>query len=95
MSVEETSTYVLFYSSIELNTDVQQNLDNISGTIEDYLKDIAGDFGTEDIDLLSGDALNLDAIELGEVSIDFGDNAKALSLSLGLTISSIVMMMLS
>lgn len=75
MSVEETSTYVLFYSSIELSTDVQQNLDNISGTIEDYLKDIASDFGTEDIDLLSGDALNLDAIELGEVSIDFGDNA--------------------
>lgn len=94
MSVEETSTYVLFYSSIELSTDVQQNLDNISGTIEDYLKDIAGDFGTEDIDLLSGDALNLDAIELGEVSIDFGDNAKALGLSLA-TVSSIVMMMLS
>ena len=94
MSVEETSTYVLFYSSIELSTDVQQNLDNISGTIEDYLKDIAGDFGTEDIDLLSGDALNLDAIELGEVSIDFGDNAKALGLSLA-TVSSIVMMMMS
>lgn len=94
MSVEETSTYVLFYSSIELSTDVQQNLDNISGTIEDYLKDIAGDFGTEDIDLLSGDALNLDAIELGEVSIDFGDNAKALGFSLA-TVSSIVMMMLS
>ena len=94
MSVEETSTYVLFYSSIELSTDVQQNLDNISGTIEDYLKDIAGDFGTEDIDLLSGDALNLDAIELGEVSIDFGDNANAFGLSLA-TVSSIVMMMLS
>lgn len=94
MSVEETSTYVLFYSSIELSTDVQQNLDNISGTIEDYLKDIAGDFGTDDIDLLSGDALNLDAIELGEVSIDFGDNAKALGLSLA-TVSSIVMMMMS
>ena len=94
MSVEETSTYVLFYSSIELSTDVQQNLDNISGTIEDYLKDIAGDFGTEDIDLLSGDALNLDAIELGEVSINFGDNAKALGLSLA-TVSSIVMMMMS
>lgn len=94
MSVEETSTYVLFYSSIELSTDVQQNLDNISGTIEDYLKDIASDFGTEDIDLLSGDALNLDAIELGEVSIDFGDNAKALGLSLA-TVSSIVIMMMS
>ena len=94
MSVEETSTYVLFYSSIELSTDIQQNLDNISGTIEDYLKDIASDFGTEDIDGLSGDALNLDAIELGEVSIDFGDNAKALSLSLA-TVSSFVMMMLS
>lgn len=50
MSVEETSTYVLFYSGIELSTDVQKNLDNFQGTITDYLGDIAGGFGTEDLE---------------------------------------------
>ena len=47
MSVEETSTYVLFYSGIELKTEVMKNIDNISTTIEEYLKDLASGFGTE------------------------------------------------
>ena len=34
MSVEETSTYVLFYSGIELQDEIMQNIDNISGSIE-------------------------------------------------------------
>lgn len=50
MSVEETSTYVLFYSAIELQDDVMKNLDNISGSIMDYLKDLASGFGTEQLD---------------------------------------------
>ena len=50
MSVEETSTYVLFYSAIELQDEIMKNIDNISGSIEDYLKDLASGFGTEQLD---------------------------------------------
>ena len=47
MSVEETSTYVVFYSGIELSSEIMQNIDSISGSIEDYLYDLASGFGTE------------------------------------------------
>lgn len=47
MSVEETSTYVLFYTAIELKDEIMQNIDNISGSIEEYLKDLASGFGSE------------------------------------------------
>ena len=50
MSVEETSTYVLFYSGIELSSEIMQNIDSISGSIEDYLYDLASGFGTEQLD---------------------------------------------
>lgn len=94
MSVEETSTYVLFYSGIELNTDVQKNLDNIEGTLSDYLKEITDGFDTEDLESITGEAIDLDTIELGEIEIDFGNNSNTLSLSLYLTISSILAVMI-
>jgi len=94
MSVEETSTYVLFYSGIELNTDVQKNLDNIEGTLSDYLKEITDGFDTEDLESITGEAIDLDTIELGEIEIDFGNNSNTLSLSLYLTISSILAVMM-
>lgn len=94
MSVEETSTYVLFYSGIELNTDVQKNLDNIEGTLSDYLKEITDGFDTEDLESITGEAIDLDTIELGEIEIDFGNNSNTLSLSLYLTVSSILAVMM-
>ena len=90
MSVEETSTYVLFYSGIELQSEIMKNIDGISGTIEEYLKDLAAGFGTEQIDQIAGETLELDTIELGDITIDLGNFAKSLSVSAGLAISSIL-----
>jgi hypothetical protein len=58
------------------------------------LKDIADGFGTEDLEAVAGEAMDLDTIELGEVEIDFGNNSNTLSLSLYLTISSILAVMM-
>ena len=90
MSVEETSTYVLFYSAIELQDEIMQNIDSISGSIEQYLKDLASGFGTEQLDQIAGETFNLDSIELGDITIDLGNSGTSLSLTAGLAISTLL-----
>ena len=58
------------------------------------MKDIADGFGTEDLESIAGEALDLDTIELGDVEIDFGNNSNVLSLSLYVTISSLLAIMM-
>lgn len=58
------------------------------------MKDIADGFGTEDLESIAGEAVELDTLELGDVEIDFGNNSNTLSLSLYFTISSILAVMM-
>ncbi len=58
------------------------------------MKEIADGFGTEDLESVAGEAIDLDTIELGEIEIDFGNNSNTLSLSLYFTISSILAVMM-
>lgn len=58
------------------------------------MKDIADGFGTEDLESIAGEAVELDTLELGDVEIDFGNNSNVLSLSLYFTISSILAVMM-
>ena len=58
------------------------------------MKDVADGFGTEDLESIAGEAVELDTLELGDVEIDFGNNSSTLSLSLYLTISSILAVMM-